>query len=139
MSSTGIAGRVSGHPGGDGRVRVQLQADPYPYGKFAAQASVVTAPDGTYAFKVFPARNTRYRVALREAPGVRSAPVAVTVDELTESRIHYESPGRAEVIFRSGHPADLDWGHRRVRWYLSRGSTDHLRRVKATRTHSERQ
>ena len=134
--STRISGRVTGHTGGDGGLAVELQADPYPYGAFAGRASSVTASNGSYWFRVAPSRNTRYRVALADTPSVRSAPADVTVNEIVDSRVRYQSPGRARIVVRSRHPADLHWGDRRVGWYLSRGSTARLRRVKVARSHT---
>src|SRR5947208_856092 len=80
-ASTDISGAVSGRPGGNGGVEVDLRSDPYPYGSFADVASRPTAADGSYRFRVTPSRNTRYRVALHQTPGVRSATVTITVDE----------------------------------------------------------
>jgi hypothetical protein len=134
--STGVIGRVTGNPGGDGGVRLDLQADPYPYGGFTTRESALTAADGSYRFGVSPSRNTRYRVVLGDTPGVRSPPVAVTVNEHLSTHVRYETPGRARVVIRSRHPANLRWGGKRLRWYLSRGSAAQLRPAKATRTHT---
>jgi hypothetical protein len=134
--STRIGGDLTGHPGGDGGVLVDLQADAYPYGAFETRSSTRTAGGGTYRFRVTPSRNTRYRVVLGDTPSVRSSRVAVAVDELVSSRVHYETPGRARIVIRSRHPADLHWGGKRLRWYLSRGSAAKLRVAKVTRTHT---
>jgi hypothetical protein len=120
-ASTEISGAVMGNPGGDDRVPLDLQADPYPYGSFTTESSRATAADGSYRFRVTPSRNTRYRVALASAPGVRSDTVTVTVDEAVTTSVRYETPGRARIVIRSRHPADLHWSGRRVRWYLSPG------------------
>jgi hypothetical protein len=93
--STGVIGRVTGDPGGDGGVRLDLQADPYPYGGFTTRESILTAADGSYRFGVSPSRNTRYRVVLGDTPDVRSPPVAVTVNDLLSTHVRYETPGRA--------------------------------------------
>jgi len=137
-ASTDIAGAVSGHPGGDGGLAVDLQADPYPYGSFETQASRTTAPAGSYRFPATPDRNTRYRVALHATPGVRSDVVAVTVDENVTTSVHYETPGKARIVIESRHPADLNWGKEHVRWYLSPGPRSKLRRAKGGRTTTPR-
>jgi hypothetical protein len=136
--STRIVGRVTGHPGGNGAIALDLQADPYPYGDFTTTASATTAADGSYRFRVTPARNTRYRVILRSAPSDRSAQVPVTVNELVSAHVRYETPGRARVVIRSRHPADLGWGGKRLRWYLSRGTASRLRLTKTAHTRTPR-
>ena len=137
-ASTDISGAVTGHPGGDGGVTVDLQADPYPYGSFATQDSQATAADGSYRFGVTPARNTRYRVVLKDTPAVRSDTVAVTADEKVTTSVKYETPGRARITIQSRHPADLNWGGKRVRWYLSSGSRGKLHRVESGHTSTPR-
>jgi hypothetical protein len=134
--STRVLGRITGHPGGDAGVTVQLQSDPYPYDGFARLASQRSAPDGSYGFRISPARNTRYRTVLPDSPGIRSDTVKVTVNEIVKTRVRYETPGRARIVVRSTHPADLDWDDKRLSWYLSATSRDRLRRVKVNRTRS---
>jgi hypothetical protein len=134
--STRVLGRVTGHPGGDGGVPVELQSDPYPYGGFARHASQRSAPDGSYGFRVSPARNTRYRTVLADSPAIRSDTVRVTVNEIVKTRVRYEPPGRARIVIRSRHPANLDWDNKRLSWYVSPSSRDRLRRVKVNRTRS---
>src|SRR3954452_6056072 len=128
-ASTSISGDVTGRPGGNGGATVNLQADPYPYGSFVTQGSQTTAADGSYGFGVAPSRNTRYRVVLQATPAVRSDTVGVTVDEKVTTNVQYETPGRARIVIRSRHPADLRWGGKRVRWYLSAGARSRLHRV----------
>jgi hypothetical protein len=134
--STGITGRVTGQPGGDGGVRVELQSDPYPYRSFATEASTATAADGSFRFRASPTRNTRYRVVIGVTPSIRSATVPVTVNEIVTTQVGYKSPGRARIVIRSRHPADLRWGDRRVSWYVSGGERTRLHRVKVGRTHA---
>ena len=137
-ASTDVSGEVTGHLGGDGGLAVDLLADPYPYGSFVTEASRTTAADGSYSFRVTPGRNTRYRVALHGTPGVRSDMTAVTVDELVATSVRYETPGRARTVIQSRHPADLKWGNKHVRWYLSPGPRSKLRRVDGGRTTTPR-
>ena len=137
-ASTDITGAITGHPGSDGGVVLDLEADAYPYGSFVRAASRNTAADGSYRFPVSPSRNTRYRVALRSTPGVRSGTASVTVDEDVASSVRYRTPGRATIVIRSEHPPGLDWGDRRVRWYLSPTSLAKLHRVDAGRTSTPR-
>ena len=42
-ASTDLSGAITGHPGGDGGVVLDLEADPYPYGSFVTAASRATA------------------------------------------------------------------------------------------------
>jgi hypothetical protein len=137
-SATDVSGEVTGHPGGDGGVMVDLQADPYPYGSFVTVASRATAPDGSYRFRVAPSRNARYRVVLDGMPAVRSPVAPVTVDEIVTTSVRYETPGRARIVIRSRHAGDLGWGGHPVRWYLSRGRRAGLRRVDTGRTTTPR-
>jgi hypothetical protein len=134
--STGITGQLTGHPGGDGGVGVELQSDPYPYGSFVMAASTVTAPDGSFRFRASPTRNTRYRVAVGATPSARSDAVPVTVNEIVTTEVHYQTPGRARIVIRSRHPGDLRWGDRRLSWYLSSGNRTRLHRVEVGRTHT---
>jgi hypothetical protein len=69
-------------------------------------------------------------------PGVHSPTVPVIVDEVVRTHVSYRRLGRARVVIRSSHPADLEWGGHRVRWYVSPGSRHHLQRVEVTRTHT---
>jgi hypothetical protein len=137
-ASTDISGAITGHPAGDGGVVLDLEADPYPYGSFVRAASRATAPDGSYRFPVSPSRNTRYRVALHSMPRVRSDTAPVIVDEDVTSSVRYQTPGRATMVIRSEHPPGLDWGNRRVRWYLSSGSRAKLHRIGAGHTSTPR-
>ena len=137
-ASTTVSGAVTGRPGGDGGVVVDLQADPYPYGSFATASSRPTAADGSYSFHVTPSRNTRYRVALHATPGVRSETVPITVDEKVTTEVHYETPGGARIVIRSRHPASLNWGGKRVRWYLASGPQAKLKRAGSGRTSTPR-
>jgi hypothetical protein len=132
--SSAIAGRVTGHPGGNGGLVVQLQADPYPYGSFVTEASTATAADGSYRFRISPTRNTKYRSVLAATPAVRSDTASVTVNEIIDTRVRYRSPGRARITISSRHPADLGWGDKRVRWYVSSGGRARLHRVDVGRT-----
>jgi hypothetical protein len=112
---------------------VELQADPYPFGRFRHAAFGMTGDNGSFAFTVAPDRNTRYRVV---SPGARAA-LRVLVDELV--RVH-ERPlplGRVRVSVRSRHPADLPWGGRRAFWFVAQGRLG-FRHVASTRTHQER-
>lgn len=134
--STRVFGRVTGHPGSDGGVAIELQSDSYPYGGFTRLASQRSAPDGSYGLRVSPARNTRYRAVLADSPGVRSDAIKVTVNEIVKTRVRYQTPGRARIVVRSRHPADLDWGGKRLSWYVSPAGRDRLRRVKVNSTRS---
>jgi len=131
--STAIGGRLTGSPGGDGNVLLELRADPYPFGASTHRAITRTAADGSYSFGILPHRNTRYRVRTADTPGARSRAVAITVNELITARVRRLPLGRAKIAIRTRHPRDLDWGGRRSVWYLSLGHrTPH--RVKATMT-----
>jgi hypothetical protein len=58
--ATAVSGRLSGnkHAG----QTVSLQADPYPYDRFAGVAGAVTAANGDVSFQQRPRLNTRYRL-----------------------------------------------------------------------------
>ena len=132
--STRIAGTLSGDPSGNSGQPVELQADPYPYGSFAAAASTATAADGSYSFPVSPGRNTRYRVLLSGPSHSESQTIRLTVEERLTTKVSYRPLGRARVTVVSRHPPDLHWGGRRASWYVSAGSRRGLRRVQSTRT-----
>jgi beta-lactamase family protein len=130
--SARIGGRLSGFPGGNGGVAVELQADPYPFGSFRQVASATTKSDGTYSFSVAPERNTRYRVVASGPPAVRSAAVRVTVEPTFRTRLRYRRLGRVRIAIVALHPAGMRWGGRRTVWYLGQPGRSHLRRVTTT-------
>jgi hypothetical protein len=127
-----IAGSLTGNPGGNGHALVELQADPYPYGGFHHLGLTRTAPDGSFSFRLTPARDTRYRVRLRDDPGTVSATLPVIVNERVRQRVKRKELGRVKISIRTHHPRDIDWGAHKVTWYLGEG---HRRpqRVRATR------
>lgn len=133
---TAVAG-ILDTGGLDGGELVELRADAYPFGSFGHRALTRTASDGSYSFRLAPARDTRYLVRLRDDPATTSRVVPVVVNERVRARVHRLGLGRVRIAIRSRHPADLDWGGRKARWYLG----DHrssLRAVKATRTRESR-
>ena len=56
------------------------------------------------------------------------------MNEIVDTKVRYRAPGRARIVIRSRHPADLRWGGKRVRWYLSSGRRAGLHRVDAGHT-----
>ncbi|MGH2924727.1 MAG: serine hydrolase [Solirubrobacterales bacterium] len=132
-SSTRISGKLADGAASAGRT-VELRADPYPYGSYVDGPSTKTGADGSYSFHVGPDRNTRYRVALAGPPGVHSRTVRLTVDERVATGITYLPRGRARIVIRSRHPADLRWGGERAAWYVSSGLRGALRRAVSART-----
>jgi hypothetical protein len=132
-SSTRISGKLADSAASAGQT-VELRADPYPYGSYVHGPSTKTGADGSYSFRVGPSRNTRYRLAVASPPAVRSRIVRLTVGERVATRITYLPRGRAWIVIRSRHPADLRWGGERVAWYVSSGLNGPIKRVEATRT-----
>ncbi len=134
--STRISGALSGSPGGDGGIAVQVSAAAYPYRSFTPVGTARTAADGSYFLPVSPDRNTQYRADV-SGPASAESPVAtVTVDEAVSEQVRYPPTGGAAISIVSRHPRDLRWGGRRVYWYLAGGSAASLPRV-STSTSSE--
>jgi hypothetical protein len=108
--STTIAGALSGNPGGDGGVTLELRRSQFPYGSSSSVDTTRTGPDGSYSFSAAPDRNSRYVVAMAGSPLVQSSQVQVTVDEKVTTHIRFLSLGRARIVIESRHPADLNLG-----------------------------
>jgi hypothetical protein len=132
--STQITGRLSGVAGGSGGVALQLEADPYPFRSFREVANATTGADGSYAFRVAPRRNTRYRVVAAGPPAVRSRVVGLTVNPAFRTRLRDRRLGRVRIAIVALHPAGMKWGGRRTLWYLGQPGRSRLRRVAATRS-----
>ena len=108
---------------------VELQADPYPFGRFTHAAFGMSGENGSYSFTVAPDRNTRYRVVATGA----TASLRVLVDEIVRVRTRPLPLGRVRVSVRSRHPGDLRWGARRAYWFVSQGR-ERFRRLAITST-----
>lgn len=96
---------------------VHLYEEPYPFGAPHLAQTTTAAADGTFAFEVFPSRNTRYRVAIAGA----SASTEVDVIGKAIVKVRKLPLGQAMVTIVVFHPSDLDWAHRRVSWLFTSG------------------
>jgi hypothetical protein len=100
--------------------RISLQSDPYPFGHWSYRTSTTTGADGTYAFRVHPDRNTRYRAVLSDAHRIRSDPAAVVVNDAARTTVKPVRLGRVRIEIAAHHPADLRWSGHHVYWYVGR-------------------
>ena len=73
---TRLSGIVSGLPKNAG-VRVRLQADDHPFGRWRTLARPRTRADGTYRVLLKPAKNVRIRALIERAPRVRTSALTV--------------------------------------------------------------
>jgi hypothetical protein len=131
--STRVSGTLTNGAASAGKT-IEVQTDPFPFHSFGPGPTTTTGSDGSYSFRVSPGRNTRYRAAFEGSAGIHSRAVQVSVDERVRIRVRYPPHGRARLVIRSRHPADLRWGGERAVWYVSSGRRAPMRRVKATRT-----
>src|ERR1700693_6178504 len=121
-----LAGSAPGVPAGS---VVDLYESPYPYPAARLVATTATNSDGSFAFTVFPDRDTRYRVLLLGTTA--TALVQVEVGGRTITKLQALPLGRARVTIVVFHPRDLLWGDALISWsFRSSGS----RVTTATRT-----
>jgi outer membrane protein assembly factor BamB len=86
-----LSGRLSNVPSVAG-VAVRVEADPWPFdGRWKHVADVTTGPDGSYALRARPLRNTRYRA---QGGGLASG-VPTVYAELAADFRRTDRPGRA--------------------------------------------
>jgi hypothetical protein len=123
-----LAGQVTGADSGSA---VGLYQSRYPYPTASLVATAATSADGSFAFTVFPDRDTRYRVVLLDTTA--SALVQVHVGGRTITKVKALALGRARVTIVVFHPRDLRWGDARVRWSFASGG-DRFVAAPATRT-----
>jgi hypothetical protein len=87
----GLSGQLSNVPSVAG-VAVRVEADPWPFdGRWKRVADVTTGPDGGYALRARPLRNTRYRAL----GGGLTSDAPVVYAELTARFRRTDRPGRA--------------------------------------------
>jgi hypothetical protein len=125
-----LSGQATGVPAGS---EVALYSSAYPYSAAVAIQTTVTGADGSFAFTVFPDRDTRYQATV--ADGAAASPLAqVAVAGVARTRVRALSLGRARVTIVLFHPKDFRWGDARTNWWFA--STHHGRytRTLATRT-----
>lgn len=98
---------------------VELQSLPYPFKRIAQTFHTTAAADGTFAFRRFPDRNTRYRVLLTgtHASARRDVQVAYPVT----LKVKALPLGRAEVTILIAHAGGLHWSGAHVRWSFALG------------------
>jgi hypothetical protein len=98
---------------------VTLESIPYPFKRVAQTFTTTAAADGTFSFRRFPDRNTRYRVILAGsgARAEREVDVAYAV-HITARALPL---GLARVTIVVAHPRGLRWYGARVRWSFALG------------------
>ena len=133
-ASVTVTGRLTAGEGLPG-AQVRLQSDSYPFRGFTTIATVVTAPDGTYAFTgVRPNRNTRLRVLgpVGDAP---SASLYVVVNPAGQVTARDAGRGQAALALAVRHTGYGATGPVRAYWYVAAdGSGDYrLQAVSQTR------
>lgn len=67
-----ITARLTGHPAGNAGQQLVLLATPWPFGGESVAQTLTTGSTGAAVFRPAPRVNTRYRVALAQAPDVAS-------------------------------------------------------------------
>jgi hypothetical protein len=100
---------------------VRLSASPYPYRRTRLVADTVTGAGGTFAFRVRPDRDTRYRVSAPALPAGDGVTVTVAVAGKVIIKLAHRPLGRARVTIVAFHPRDLHWAGATVRWQFASG------------------
>jgi hypothetical protein len=132
--TAGSSLRVLGSVDAPAATTVQLSASPYPYGQPRLVASTVTGPGGSFAFRLRPDRNTRYRVWAPALPDAPAVTVTVAVAGKVVVKLAHRPLGRAAVTIVAFHPRDLHWGGATVRWQFARGARGRFAATAATQT-----
>lgn len=126
-SRVALRGRVSeaGRPVAD--AVIEAQASAYPFGAFVVAAYTRSDDRGGYAFtRLKPGRDTRYRVVLRDQPGVVSQPVAVAVRPDVRVAAHYHGRGRTRLAIELRHTRSLASPPVDVFWFVSPRGRHHF-------------
>ncbi|HEX8742012.1 MAG TPA: PQQ-binding-like beta-propeller repeat protein [Thermoleophilaceae bacterium] len=112
----GLAGGLGSSLRANGPREVVLEADSYPYGRYARLARGRTYADGTVYFTARPPRNTRYRV--RVPDGTAAKPLHVY--GYPKANLEYRRAGPNRVQLRLSLRADRGFrvGGRRIVFYL---------------------
>jgi hypothetical protein len=99
---------------------VTLYARPFPYRSRRVVAKTTTGANGSFAFRIRPDRDTRFRAKVAGA----GATNAVQIDVLAKApeRARALPLGRARVSIVVYHPSGLHWGRGRVAWSFATGS-----------------
>ncbi|MBV9466912.1 MAG: hypothetical protein JO206_09900 [Solirubrobacterales bacterium] len=111
---------------------VTLFRSAYPYSQTTLLRSTTTSADGSFAFTVYPDRNTRYRVQL--VGGTASATVQVGVVGVAVTKVRAQTPGKARVTIVVFHPRDLRWSGAHVSWWFATGRHGRFVPAPSTRT-----
>jgi beta-lactamase family protein len=113
---------------------VTLEVDPYPYKGWSPADTTTTNTAGAYTFTIKGDRNSRYRVT-GATPLAQSAEVPITVDERLDLKLHYVHPGKVSVEVASRHPSDIDWGHKRIYWFVAEDRSKEFHYVTKSTSH----
>jgi hypothetical protein len=116
-----VTGSVSDEDGQTGGHRLELQADPYPYGVWEAVDMAVSDRYSGYSLAHRPDRNTRYRVVdTSTAPAVESKPFQVFVYPKIRLRLGGRSIRQLKVSTSIAAPDYLRLGGKRLYVYRLR-------------------
>lgn len=117
-----------------GGLRVRIEADDHPFGRFRTLRRVRTRRDGTYAALLEPAKNVRVRAVLEGArPAVRTASLTVWTELPINIRRLAAGSGRPRVRVTLLAPQGAGIRHRRVVFYLATAGAATWQRIDAVR------
>ncbi len=116
---TRLSGVVSGLPTNAG-VRVRLQSDDHPFGRWRTLARPRTRADGTYGVLLKPAKNVRIRALIERVPRVRTSALTVYAELPAEIRRAGAGGERPRVVVATAAPRKAGIRNRRVVFYLAR-------------------
>jgi hypothetical protein len=102
-TSTTLSGQLTGTGNGGRQVQLQANAWPYTAGFATVGNTVVTNPDGTFAFPILAiAVNTQYRVLMPSKPEVVSPIVTVGVKPVVHTKVSKRRVKRGKRVRFSG-------------------------------------
>jgi outer membrane protein assembly factor BamB len=113
----------------DGRPRVRIEFDRYPYRRWTAGSAHQTRPEGVAYFDSRPTRNTRFRARLESDPRIVSPTVYAYVYPRIGVSIRAVSASYARVAFRVRGPKEIRLGGKRIFLYLLRHGSSRLVRL----------
>jgi hypothetical protein len=126
-----VSGRLSNASGSGAGGNLELQADPYPFDGGWRTAAVEKDPTvSSYAFRVRPDRNTRYRVVYDHVdPPLVTTSRTLNVDLAVRIRYLGYAPGRVRALISVRGPKDARLARRQISMYLVRRGVRYARRL----------
>src|SRR5438270_814884 len=128
-SQVTLSGQATDAPSGS---QVALTQATYPYKSSSPVSTATPDASGNFSFKVSPAIDTKYQVAITGTSAQASVQIAVTGRLVI--RVKALPLGRAGITVHVHHPSSLHWGKRPVQWSFAEGQSSHFKTGSPTKT-----